>query len=195
MSAVFLVFLSTFVVTLAHAAPPSHSQAVPKVVITQPTSASTYTTTQTQLTLRGTATPKGNRTITQVTWATNQGGSGTATGTTAWTFPLTLAIGTTQVTVTAVDSSNGTGNDVLTITVMSQPGPITLLWDYTGGGDAFQVERCTVPCGALAPVASVAIGDRTWIDNTVAPTLDYCYRLAAVTGGMLGPYSTTECSP
>src|SRR5205823_7332140 len=55
----------------------------PTVAITSPTSSSTYSTTSSPLTLGGTASD--NVGVTQVTWASSRGGSGTATGTTSWT--------------------------------------------------------------------------------------------------------------
>lgn len=75
-------------------------------------------------------------------------------------------------------------------------GPITVEWTYAGTeGDVFQMERCTVPCGPMAPVASLDIDDRQWIDSAVSPTTQYCYRMAVSTAGVLAPYSNTMCSP
>jgi hypothetical protein len=110
---------------------------------------------------------------------------------------LTLLAGVTKLTVTAVDTAGHTGQDVLTITLMASPpppGPITVIWAWSGGGETFQVERCTVSCGAMAAVAAVAITERQWTDTGVQPTSNYCYRLAVVTGGSRGPYSNTLCS-
>src|SRR5688572_17095105 len=54
----------------------------PVATITAPTSVTTYTATTTPLTVSGTASDAVG--VTQVTWANNRGGSGTATGTTSW---------------------------------------------------------------------------------------------------------------
>jgi hypothetical protein len=169
----------------------------PSIQITQPTRASSYSTTATQLTIGGTARDPGGG-VTRVTWQTSAGGSGTATGRTSWSFPLTLTVGTTTVTVTAFDAAGNTSSDSLTVTVMSPPpppGPITVNWIYDGTGDAFQIERCTVPCGPMAPVATLAMSNRSWTDTNVAPDLDYCYRMAVLTGSTLGSYSNIMCSP
>jgi hypothetical protein len=149
----------------------------PRLTITSPTTASSYVTTSASVTVRGQ--------------------QGIVTGTTAWQLSLTLLAGVTKLTVTAVDTAGHTGQDVLTITLMASPpppGPITVIWAWSGGGETFQVERCTVPCGAMAAVAAVAITDRQWTDTGVQPTSNYCYRLAVVTGGSRGPYSNTLCS-
>src|SRR5262249_22558490 len=55
----------------------------PTVAITSPTTGATYTATTSPITLGGTASDTVG--VTQVTWANNRGGSGTATGTTSWT--------------------------------------------------------------------------------------------------------------
>src|SRR5207245_4928187 len=55
----------------------------PTVAITSPTSALTYSTTSSLLTLGGTASD--NIGVTQVTWANSVGGSGTGSGTRTWT--------------------------------------------------------------------------------------------------------------
>jgi len=179
----------------AHAA----DHKAPTLQITAPTTSTTYTTTATSVTLGGTAADPGGG-VTQVTWRTNQGGSGTATGTTSWSFGLTLAVGTTQVTVTAHDAAGNTGSDSLTITVMAQAPQWTLAWDDSNTqGDAFQMERCsaalcTDAC-TMAPVASLAVTDRTWTDTQVVAGVPYHYRLAMTLGGQVGPYSNVACTP
>ncbi len=78
------------------------------------------------------------------------------------------------------------------------PGPITVEWSYAAAtGDAFQMERCTEsqPGCPMASIASIAISDRQWTDQNVSPTENYCYRMAVTTGGTLGAYSNTLCSP
>jgi hypothetical protein len=175
----------------------SVAQSRPTISIATPTSASTYTTSTSPLLVGGTA--RDNRRVTRVTWMNDRGGSGTATGTTQWSASIPLQGGMNRVTVTAWDQSNNRGTDTLTITLQAPPpppGPITVEWSWPGGGDAFQMERCVAPqpC-SMASVAAVAIGDRSWVDTAVSPTLNYCYRLAVLTGGLLGPYSNILCSP
>jgi hypothetical protein len=85
----------------------------PTITITSPTTSSTYRTSTSVLTLRGTAAD--NIRVTQVRWANNRGGSGTATGTTSWTASIRLQLGTNVLTVTAFDDPGSTGTDTLTV--------------------------------------------------------------------------------
>src|SRR5213076_302610 len=79
----------------------------PTVTITSPTSNPTYTASGSSLTLGGTASD--NVGVTQVTWANNLGGFGTASGTTTWTINgILLQIGTNVLTVTARDAAGNT---------------------------------------------------------------------------------------
>src|SRR5262249_19477278 len=84
----------------------------PTVTITSPTSASTYSTSSTVLTLGGTAAD--NVGVTQVTWATSRGASGTATGTTNWTASgIPIQLGPNVLTVTAQDAASDTPTSAL----------------------------------------------------------------------------------
>ena len=62
--------------------------------------------------------------VTQVTWANDRGGSGTATGTTSWSVNgVTLQSGSNVITITARDAAGNTSTDTLTITLTL---PLTL---------------------------------------------------------------------
>ena len=88
----------------------------PTATITSPTSNPTYTTSSSSLTLGGTAAD--NVGVTQVTWANNRGGSGTATGTTSWTASgIVLQPGINVLTVTARDGAANTASARLTVTL------------------------------------------------------------------------------
>jgi hypothetical protein len=63
-------------------------------------------TSAASLTFMGTAT--GNAAVASVTWTTNTGSSGTASGTAHWTASIPLLVGSNTVTVTATDSSGNT---------------------------------------------------------------------------------------
>jgi hypothetical protein len=96
---------------------------LPTVTITTPGSGSTYSTSNPLLTLGGTASD--NIGVTQVTWANNRGGSGTATGTTSWTASgIALLSGANVLTVTARDAVGNAAAAVLTVTLTS-PGAFT----------------------------------------------------------------------
>ena len=86
----------------------------PTIVITSPTSGSSFTASSSTISIAGTASD--NAAVTQVTWSTDKGASGIATGTTNWTINgLTLASGTTQITVTASDASGNVASRSLTV--------------------------------------------------------------------------------
>ncbi|PYM70781.1 MAG: hypothetical protein DME03_20605, partial [Candidatus Rokuibacteriota bacterium] len=88
----------------------------PTATITSPTSNPTYTTSSSPLTLGGTAAD--NVGVSQVTWANNRGGSGTATGTTSWTASgIVLQPGINVLTVTARDGAANTASARLTVTL------------------------------------------------------------------------------
>src|SRR5439155_10396239 len=87
----------------------------PTVTITSPTSNPTYSTATSSLTIGGTASDALG--VTQVTWANNRGGSGTATGTTSWSASgIVLQSGSNVLTVTARDAAGNTASDTLTVT-------------------------------------------------------------------------------
>ena len=95
----------------------------PSVVISSPTSASTYATTAASLVLSGSATD--NLGVAQVTWSNDRGGSGTAAGTSAWTVNnVALQSGTNILTVTAVDVAGNAATDVLNVSY-TPAGPDT----------------------------------------------------------------------
>jgi len=87
----------------------------PTVTITSPTTNTTYTTGSASLALGGTAADDVG--VTQVTWANDRGGAGTAAGTTTWTVgAIALQPGVNVLTVTALDATGRTGTDTLTVT-------------------------------------------------------------------------------
>jgi pectate lyase len=102
--------------------PPSQNpspQPSPALVITQPTSASGYTTTSNSITLKGAATSVVG--TPSATWSNNRGGSGNISlscnsGTCNWSTPgITLASGQNVLTLKAV--ANGTSfQDAVTVT-------------------------------------------------------------------------------
>jgi len=86
----------------------------PVVTITSPTSNPTLAVTSTPLSLGGTASD--NVAVTQVTWANDRGGSGTATGTTSWTASVPLLAGVNVLTMTARDAAGTVATATLTVT-------------------------------------------------------------------------------
>lgn len=85
----------------------------PAVSITTPPGA-TFSTSATPLSMSGTS--GDNVGVTSVTWTNSAGGSGTASGTTAWSASVALAAGSNTITVTARDAAGNTSTDSVTVT-------------------------------------------------------------------------------
>jgi hypothetical protein len=86
----------------------------PVVKITSPTSSSTYTAKASLVKLGGTASD--NVGVTQVSWSNNRGGSGVATGTSAWTATIALQKLVNVITVTAMDQAGNLASVTITVT-------------------------------------------------------------------------------
>jgi len=74
----------------------------PSLTIVSPSGGTTSTSLD-SITFQGTATD--NTAVTSVTWSTNMGASGTATGTSQWTAKIALITGYNTVTIRAFDAS------------------------------------------------------------------------------------------
>ena len=86
----------------------------PAITIATPTATSTFAATSPFIALTGTSSDDG--TVTQVAWSNNRGGSGTASGTTAWAAPvIPLQTGANVITVTATDNDGEIATDTLTV--------------------------------------------------------------------------------
>ena len=96
----------------------------PTITIAYPTSSDQYATTNSTISLQGSAAD--NIAVTQVTWTNSSGGGGSATGAENWQINgLVLTEGTNTITVTASDAAQNTASDVLNITyTVPQPDPV-----------------------------------------------------------------------
>jgi hypothetical protein len=104
----------------------------PTVAITSPTTSSTFRTSASSLTLGGTASD--NIGVTQVRWANNRGGSGTATGATNWTASgIGLQTGTNVLTITARDAAGNTATDTVTVTRETTAAALTITSPTSNG--------------------------------------------------------------
>jgi hypothetical protein len=109
--------------------------APPTLTITAPTTGGTFTATAALLPLAGTASDDVG--IAEVTWASDRGPSGVASGTTSWSVPgVPLYAGTNVLTVTArdVDTPSHSTTATLTVTVTQfsyylAEGATGLFWD------------------------------------------------------------------
>jgi hypothetical protein len=102
----------TDVLTVTYTVPSTDTK--PTIAITGPTSALSYPTTSSTVTISGTTSDDVG--VTQVTWRNDRGGSGTATGTGSWNVSsIALQWGANVITVTARDAAGNQASDVLTV--------------------------------------------------------------------------------
>ena len=87
----------------------------PTVAIISPTTAGTYDTADALIAISGNASD--NVGVSQVTWASSAGGSGTATGTETWSISdISLSEGENIVTVTVADTAGNQNSTSLAVT-------------------------------------------------------------------------------
>lgn len=87
----------------------------PLVVITSPTTMSSYETTASTVNISGTA--SSDSALTSVTWSNSAGGSGTCTGTTSWSKTgIALVNGDNIITVSTTNADGKTGTDTILVT-------------------------------------------------------------------------------
>jgi hypothetical protein len=126
----------------------------PVVTISAPSADDEFVTDDASITLAGTA-----REASEVTWTTNNGSSGTATGHDRWSVPdFALPVGKTVVTVTARSADGDIATDMVTITRRSS-SPIKLAITSPTADSAWVAASSTV---ALRGVASDNVVRVTW---------------------------------
>jgi hypothetical protein len=129
----------------------------PTVAITTPTSSSTYNTISNSVNIGGTASD--NVGVTQVTWANNRGGSGTATGTTSWSASgIALQSGSNIIVVTARDAAANSTTASLTVTYT----PCTYSLSSSGQTAPPGSSTGSVAVSAPAGCAWTASSNQTW---------------------------------
>ena len=95
--------------------PPSGPDTTPPSLTILTPATSNYSTSASSLALNGTATD--NVGVASVTWATSNGTTGTASGTTNWSTPaIPLYVGSTTIVITASDAAGNTTWRSLTVT-------------------------------------------------------------------------------
>ena len=184
----------------------------PAVTITTPTGNTTFSTTTTPLNIGGTASDAVG--VTQVTWTNDRGGSGTATGTTAWSVTgIVLQSGANVLTVTARDAAGNTNIDTLTVTftppvpdttpplapatltATPSSGQINLSWAAATDNIAvtgYSIERCQGGgCTTFAQIGTTTTAT-TYSNTGLTASTSYSYRVRANdAAGNLSPYSPT----
>ena len=88
-------------------------QAGPVITITVPTTGSNYNTDQAFVTVGGTAAD--NTSVVEVTWVTDRGASGTATGTESWIAGVPLSRGPNTITIRARDEAGNVSTKGITV--------------------------------------------------------------------------------
>ena len=153
---------------------PTPDAIAPTVTITQPTSEGSYSTSQSTLTVGGSASD--NIGVTSVTWINSRGGSGTASGTSNWTISnVSLQEGDNVITVTAHDAAGNSGVNTLTVTYTLPDMPLSYNWFQA------ESENITSPLETVSdPDASAGAyiwkpsrsGDTTAPDGVAEYTID-----------------------
>jgi len=139
--------------------PPDTS--APTISILGPTSASSYNTTSSVVTLGGTSSD--NMGVTAVTWASNRGGSGFSSGTTNWSVPsVSLQGGSNVITMTAQDAAGNKGTAVLTVnyTVPDTTLPVVTITGPTSA-DTYATNSPSFSIGGTAS-DNVGVTQVTW---------------------------------
>jgi hypothetical protein len=97
--------------------------AAPTVAITSPTTSSSYPASTSSIAIGGTASDAVG--VTAVTWSSDRGGSGTASGTSKWSVSgIRLFEGANVITVTARDAAGNQAMDSVTVTyTVAAPAP------------------------------------------------------------------------
>lgn len=131
------------------------------LAISSPTSATTYSTTSSSVTISGTA--SASLGVSQVSWRSDRGVSGTATGTTSWSITATTPAGTTTVTITARDTA---GNAMTRTLVVINTTPTATVNPPAGSGtNKLFTATVTLPggVGAFTELAMLLQGGGTGV--------------------------------
>lgn len=105
----------TFTWTVAAPAVPAvvRDTAAPVISITVPTTASHYNTDQSFVTVGGTASD--NTSVIEITWRTDRGASGHATGTESWIAGVPLSRGPNTITIRARDEAGNVSSKAVSV--------------------------------------------------------------------------------
>jgi hypothetical protein len=176
--------VTTDVITITFNVPDTTA---PAVSIATPTTGTTFTTSTSPLTVGGTAGDAVG--VTQVTWASDRGGSGTATGTTSWSASgIVLQSGANIITITARDAAGNTATDALTVTYTppDTTNPIVAINTPTTS-TTFTTTTATMSLGGTAS-DNVGVTQVAWSNNrggngTAAGTTNWSVAAITLQGG------------
>ena len=136
----------------------------PTLTITIPTSSSSYNTSSSTITLGGSASD--NVGVTQVSWVNNQGGSGTALGTSSWSASgISLQSGNNIITVTARDAAGHTASDTITVTYTppDTQDPTATITNPTSSS-SYDTSSSTITLGGSAS-DNVGVTQVSWVNS------------------------------
>ena len=136
----------------------------PTVEITSPSASPTYTSGTGSITIAGTAADDTG--VTEVSWVNSAGGTGSATGTTNWSYAnVPLQLGTNVIVVTARDTENNIGSDIITVTydVNDNTRPtISITSPSQNGNYTTDLNRVSISGSATD---NVAVNEVTWSND------------------------------
>ncbi len=177
----------------------------PSIAIVSPTTAVVYTNANTTIDLSGTAAD--NVGVTQVTWQSSNGGSGTATGTANWTVTgVPLATGANLITVAARDAANNIATVTITVVLPATMPAVggSYVWLASPGSAALDTAANYSPNAVFGPLADLHFGNSsvTSLYLRSAQTVQslsfdagapaYTLRLATTAGGGTGANLTFD---
>lgn len=140
----------------------------PAITITSPTSSSTYATTNSTISLGGSASDSTSG-VRSVAWRNSRGGSGTASGTTSWSISgISLLSGDNVITVTVTDAANNTETDTITVDCNTDSVPYSLEALYT-----FDEGTGAVAIDSSGNAHNGTINGATWAEGRKASALSF----------------------
>jgi hypothetical protein len=137
----------------------SYERGLPSISLTSPTTAATYATSSSNVALTGVASDDSG--VARVRWSTDKGQTGDAIGTTSWSIPaITVALGTTVVTVTAYDNSGNTASVTLAIVYADTSKPTVKIYTPTTAA-SFSTAKASVTVAGTA-LDNLGVTQVTW---------------------------------
>jgi len=155
---------TTLTVTVTSAPPPADT-IVPTISINAPTSGPAFTSPSSTVNLSGAASD--NTGVTQVTWASDRGVSGAATGSTGWSIAsIALQSGNNVITVTAHDAAGNMAGDSLTVTYNPSTTSYRIQWDAVADArvSGYRLHYSVGPFGSGAVANIIDVGNATFTD-------------------------------
>lgn len=144
-----------------YAAPDSAPTPPPTVPLEVSLASHSTTTANASIALSGTV--AGGRDTVRVTWSTNAGTTGTATGSRSWFATVPLVTGQNQITITATDADDQTTSVTTSITRRPDPVPVSMSVTAPTSATTFVSLSQTVSISGTASHPS-GIGSVRWTD-------------------------------